>query len=634
MSARLQPYPLVRISLAVSIGIIAHEYLWVALLCWSIIGALSPRPMRPALLMALILGSVVSIEPRRERPFSDEPIDAAIVGRVNSLPVVQSEGYRVDVDLPEGAVRLKLKKGGAALLPGDWIRCEGTLKRPWGNRNPGAFHYPTYLEKQGIQWTATADSAYRISAPNIPRVFWPQRWQGQLTQRLCAQALDTLFRSIMPALVLGNRAELQREVRNTFIHSGAIHVLAVSGLHIGMVFLFLRFLLVRAIPESVRHFRLMVLVAGVWAFVVLTGAAPSAVRAGLLCSFVGLAPGRSFHRNGLNLLAGAALLQWAMDPTCWQSVGFQLSYSAVAGILLIAPAFKPRDPSRWRLVRWCADLLRVSVAAQLGTLPFALLYFKVFPLYFWASGFIVLPLAGVLLFGGALILVFSGTEVGLICTRGVEALIGAMVRGLEWLNTLPHHQLAVRNVDILGAILLGGIILAALDWWKRKDFLRSSVLLTLAGLFLANGMALQQRTSERICVHDIFGKVVISVGGQSPRVWSSAPLSQWDREAVTARFSAAWRESGEPVISTDSSAFDLLGKHWHWIGKHTRNVHAEGHVFLVNPGMSPPDWPPPASLETVVLLRGMRHRNTEEWFEWGANRVWNINAQGAWISSE
>lgn len=238
-------------------------------------------------------------------------------------------------------------------------------------------------------------------------------WWVHLRQRLCERydelGISERERGTLEALTLGYREDLDPSVRQAFQAAGAMHVLAVSGLHTGILYGVLLWVLtlggrIRPMYEE-RKKRLalyLTLILLLWGYALLTGMTPSVVRSALMITVILL--GKILHRNGVNFnsLATAAFLILIFRPDDLFSIGFQLSFAAVAAIFAFVPWFShilrvPHRP-RWlhAPLRYVRDLITVSLAAQLGTLPLTMHYFGETSHYFLLTNLLILPLAFVL----------------------------------------------------------------------------------------------------------------------------------------------------------------------------------------------------------------------------------------------
>lgn len=220
--------------------------------------------------------------------------------------------------------------------------------------------------------------------------------------------------------MLGDKSLLEDDLKISYSKAGASHVLAVSGLHVGVVFLVLNFLFglfIKGNQFAPRCFRSILIIFLLWGYAFLTGASPSVMRASLMFSFLQF--GFLFQRPyyAYSSIIASAFILLLYNPHLLFDVGFQLSYTAVLSILFFYPRIAGLGfvyrikacgyvPSRFRkpvgfVVNWSVDLSVVSLAAQIGTLPLVLYYFHQFSCVFWLSGLFVIPLATCLIYMGA-----------------------------------------------------------------------------------------------------------------------------------------------------------------------------------------------------------------------------------------
>lgn len=290
--------------------------------------------------------------------------------------------------------------------------------RSWINlvevpKNPKAFDYQKYLHFQNIHYQAFVKTGeWKLVTKNKGHLIFKVAWhlRAKLINVLQKHLLDPDIFAVGSALILGYKYELSDDLRNAYAGTGAIHVLAVSGLHVGLIYIIITFLLkwVKFPQLYWRILKMMVTLGGVWTFALLTGASASVLRAATMFSF--LIIGRTFQRhiNIYNTLAISAFLLLYINPYLIKNVGFQLSYMAVLGIIY----FQPKICRLWtienKVGNYLWQLLGVSIAAQIATLPLSLFYFHQFPTYFWLSGLIVVPAAGIILSLGLLLFFFSG----------------------------------------------------------------------------------------------------------------------------------------------------------------------------------------------------------------------------------
>ncbi|NOY06224.1 MAG: ComEC family competence protein [Chlorobi bacterium] len=278
---------------------------------------------------------------------------------------------------------------------GDTLLLTGRLRTARGARNPGEFDFRKYLERHGTVYRfSVSGKGLRGHHPyhgfSVNRALNLLRngiknWIGRFYPK------DTA--PILSALLLGLRNELDPEINEAFISTGVIHVLAVSGLHVGMILVIIWVLLSRA-TERVRILITMPLLLF---YALLCGAAPPVLRATVIAELYLLGRLLSRLSDSINLLGVAALLNLVLRPDDILYASFHLSYAAVLGIILIYPVLRAALASRWsriyekKLPGYIADLLLVSIAASISTLPFVLLHFGRFSLVGIMANIVVVP---------------------------------------------------------------------------------------------------------------------------------------------------------------------------------------------------------------------------------------------------
>lgn len=198
---------------------------------------------------------------------------------------------------------------------------------------------------------------------------------------------------LIGSISFGARDDVDKDTIQSFTNTGVIHVLAVSGMNVGLIYIVLDFLfrfLKSGRAGSFIHTLLMI--TGIWGYTIITGMSASILRAAVMFTFVIV--GNSLRRNSniINSLAVSAFILIAYNPAIIRDVGFQLSYAALLSIVVIQPYIYKLIFFRNMPADKVWLLLSVTFAAQLGTLPFTLLYFHQFPVYFWLANLIVVPL--------------------------------------------------------------------------------------------------------------------------------------------------------------------------------------------------------------------------------------------------
>jgi competence protein ComEC len=242
-------------------------------------------------------------------------------------------------------------------------------------------------------------------------------------------------------------------VLTAYSQTGAMHILAVSGMHVGILFLILNFFLkrVKLRHRTWRLFKALILLVLIWSFALVTGASPSVMRSTVMFSFVVVADALGRNKNFYNTLTASAFCLLLYDPYWLLSVSFQLSYLAILGIVY----FQPKIAGLWvienKVGNYLWELNSVSLAAQLMTLPFTLLYFHQFPTYFWLSSLVLVPLSGLELGAGLLLLIVEP-----VWDWGAFA-VGKALWVMLWLGNQTVMFIQHLPAALLDGIWIGGI---------------------------------------------------------------------------------------------------------------------------------------------------------------------------------
>ncbi len=313
-------------------------------------------------------------------------------------------------------------------------------------KNPGQFDYKRYLRGKAIHsqvylkensWILTS---YQKRNPIYALAY---QLRDHLLNVLRTHQLSGEEYAVAAAILLGYDDSLPAYLRKGYVAAGAMHVLCVSGLHVGIVFLIFSFLLKPLNDKGLQGImKTIFLLLMIWSYALITGLSPAIQRASLMISFVLL--GKLFGRKGfaLNSVAASAFILLLLNPQNLVEIGFQLSYAAVFGILLLHQPiskllyFKTKIPS----LIW--DATALALAAQLATTPFVLYYFHQFPVYFWLSNLFLMPLSFVVIVTGmALLMLHYLPIIPALIGKALSAMVYVMNYGIQWIESLPMSVL-------------------------------------------------------------------------------------------------------------------------------------------------------------------------------------------------
>lgn len=512
-----------------------------------------------------------------------------------------------------------------ALAPGNLIRWPGSFRPIRPPVNPHAFDFSAYQANKNcfFESTATQWQLEEAASGSLTRLAHTSR--EQLLRILRSYLTSPEELAVGTALVLGSREDMQQQVQQAYAATGAVHVLAVSGLHVGIIAMGLQWLLAW-LPlrgPAARWLLLLANLAGVWTFALLTGLSPSVQRAALMFSMLLLGKTLQRPHQIFNTLAASAfLLLWA-NPWMLLDVGFQLSYLAVAGILLFHPRLHKLlfFKNKWLAGGW--NLIAMGVAAQLSTFPLSLYYFHQFPVYFWLSGLFVVPLSPFILgLGIALLALQAVPWVSGMLGWLLWAIIRLMNTGVFLVSELPAALIRDCWISDWSVCLLYASLAAwALFLENRHSLALMAGLLLLSGSLLAGVVRQQARHQQRAWV-------VYQVAGASVMDWFigrcrfSIEVAA-DRERAVAAATANHRSFRAARHCRSPSAY--------WQQQGGWVAWEKGLIALVD--SLPPQLPPaPVAVEAVLLRANPRLRVAElqpyfradVWVFDGSNRPYRV----------
>ncbi len=416
------------------------------------------------------------------REGSDELVWAVRLTAINGLTekVVRADadvfGVRRNgaLDPRTGKAMVTLMRNGSVTDPvaGDELVVRTRLQPITRIPDPGGFDRRSWAASRGMyhecfagpdQW-AVVGHAWR----------WTDLFEGtrqRVSRWLERSGLPFRERALVKALVLGLRDELDNDQKDAFVRSGTIHVLAVSGTHVGFIYALLLFMLGWwGGGQKARIWRGLLVLLALWAYAGLTGACPSVLRATIMFSLFTVAGMSARRADPLNSLFAAALLLLVWDPHMLIEIGFQLSFLAVLGIILFhSPIERLWIPNnKWVGYIW--TLAVMSIAAQLLTTPLSLFLFQAFPVWFLPANLVVVTAAGIAVYGAVALLVFHRVPLlGPLLASLLTILLMVVDRVTGFFAGLPGAYPAIRAgvVDMLFLYVLVGALAAWLMWrWR------------------------------------------------------------------------------------------------------------------------------------------------------------------------
>ena len=299
--------------------------------------------------------------------------------------------------------------------------------------------------------SATDDSQSVSRLDNTKAYFLIQR--GILLDRMYDSGVDGDAYAVVAAMALGDKSALTHELRDTYSVSGASHVLALSGLHLGIIYCMLWLLLPHRRWPAVSQTIILIVM---WLYVLLVGMPVSVVRSAVMLTVYGLLSISHRNKMSVNALAFTAIVMLMWNPEWLFDIGFQLSFMAVLAILLFVPVFEDVFSAKYlqehRLVRYVWGLVAVSVSAQIGVAPLLAYYFGRLSTYFLLTNFIVLPAAYIILGFSLIVLLFP--SLAYILLYIVDTLNAVLFR----ITAIPGSSIDGFHPNVLQVVLTYVII--------------------------------------------------------------------------------------------------------------------------------------------------------------------------------
>lgn len=402
-------------------------------------------------------------------------------------------------------------------------------------KNIGQFDYKHYLQYKSIYHQAylTKDE-FRILQKH-KRLFI-KRYSNQISLYVQSVLKKYIPKqenfALADGILLGHRADIDVELYNAFAYTGILHILSVSGLHVGIIYGMLVFLLsfIKDKNQKIKIAKFVFILGFIWMFTFVTGFSAACVRAAILFSLLNYGNLKKEYVNNLNVLCGAALLQLLLDPNNIFDIGFQLSYLAMLGLFIFyKPIYALYYSSNW-LADKIWSLWSASIAAQLFTVPLSIYYFGNFPTYFLLANIFAIPLSAVILWLSISLIPFS-------CIPALATLIG-------WLNSMVI-SIFIQLTWFFSELPLGKLFNLYISKWQMVILLIAILCLTffvikrnakfaLAGLslflvtiFISYSYNIQQHNKKEIVLYSVPKNFVLAINKNGKqRIFTKDTLSE------------------------------------------------------------------------------------------------------------
>lgn len=456
------------------------------------------------LLLLGILFAEKNKEINQQDHFSKQKSDALLV-RIIQEPKQTSNILRFNTSVTHTSFNGKILSSSGSLLValkldskqknnfkyGDELLIQNKVKQVDAPFNPAEFNYKLWLQHQNIYFqTFLNPNQYQLIASNCgnPIIAYALQVRKNLVLKFQKHLYDPDAIAVASTLILGYRADLSQDVLQAYAKTGTMHVLSVSGMHVALVYIIIE-LLLRFLnrKRSGMILKAVISILLIWIYALITGFSPAVCRAAVMITFVIYGKTYNRHISMLNILLLSAFILLLYNPLFITDVGFQLSYLAVFGLIILQPIIENLLDFKHKQVRKLWSLLSVSLAAQIVTFPVSVFYFHQFPVYFLISNlFIVLP-SVLIMYVGIAFLVFSNVDM-LAKPLGflLDKIIVLVNTGLTWIENIPFGNWNKLWITVPEYLLLYVIICCCFGWIVHRKPALLKIGTVFITLFLAS----------------------------------------------------------------------------------------------------------------------------------------------------
>jgi len=460
------------------------------------------------------LGAFLFINKQQNKTFMPSDVknkeEMIIIGTIKSIDLIKEKEIRFKVDTDSVRilnqyriikislicrVRDKIENLSRLyddLLPGQKVRMEGIFQKGRMNRNPGEFDYNNYLKSQGISGTFIVGNCYEVKKLD---------WDGNIflsaifkIRKYIDYRITSLHNSqtsgLLRGLILADRSRIDEDIKTDFINTGVTHILSVSGLHVGYIFIIFTVLFGRF--DILK--RSIITLIGLILFMCLTGFFASVFRAVVMSAMLILTQISNRSTNIFNSIAIAAFIVLGVNPDELFDAGFQLSFIAVLSIAVIYPMieeFLKTYKIKSLVIKYIFLFMGVSLSAQLGTLPLTLIYFGKLSIVSLVTNLFVIPISGLIVGIGILTILLSDLIPFLAAIYGSanDMLTFIMYKFVSFASDFKYSFLPIRNFSLIDTIIfyasIGLLIIGIKKLFTLKGKIIFSILVIVNSIFFS-----------------------------------------------------------------------------------------------------------------------------------------------------
>jgi competence protein ComEC len=378
--------------------------------------------------------------------------------------------YVASADNQEFLVELKNMD---SLQVGDELLAKGTFLEISHPKLPWLFNQKKQMLANGITLQFQVDTIKQSSSKHRSSIkFLPQQIQKHLQQKITKSISDSSSAAILSALLLGETSLLSKETTVDYSVAGVVHILAVSGMHVALIYQLILLILKLLFRKKRKWLTFILAMTLLWGYGAITGFSASVVRACCMFSFFVISDCFLLSRNTANTIAGSTILILYFQPFLIFNLGFLLSITAVLGIVVIHPIILRHFYTENKIAYYLISSSSITLSAQIATLPITLYIFHSFPTYFISANLILVPWSSLILYIGIAFIFFSEIPIfGNLITQLLDLTTSGMNQFIHLIHYLPHAQLSEINFNFEQALttyaFLFTIFLIIIYKWKQ-----------------------------------------------------------------------------------------------------------------------------------------------------------------------
>lgn len=436
-----------------------------------------------------------------EKRLKPDLYNTKYIVRITALNTIKASGL-ILLNIKKDSTSYELNIGASYATKHKFV----AIQKP---KNPFQFNYNKYLKERQVHHQVYSIQTELLAIKSNSKTLssFADNFRKIINSKLIKAGFRPDALSIINALLLGQRQDISPEIYNNYVNAGTIHILAVSGLHVGIVFLILGFLLqpLHRFKYGKHFIKPTIIVLFLWGFAIVAGLSPSVTRAVSMFSIIAIAQHLKRPTNIYNTITISAFIILLINPIFIFDIGFQMSYLAVLAIVSIQPLlYKLWQPKNY-LVDKPWQIFTVTLAAQLGVAPISLFYFHQFPGLFFVSNLVIIPFLGLILGFGLLVIFLALIDkLPNFLVESFGFVIDCLNSFIAWIAQFEDFLFRDISFSIYHALASYLIIIAIIKLWKNRSVY--NIKLSLFSVFIFSAVLVYTKYNTTKSEFVVFNK--------------------------------------------------------------------------------------------------------------------------------